>query len=94
MTAYRLVDPDSQLNWSFDWETDWLAAGEAITSRQWTIWPLNGTSPETPTLSGETGDTVAATGFQAGKVYHLTERVTTDAGNVDERTIVLRADQR
>lgn len=91
--TYRLVDPDAQLNWSHDWGP-YLADGESITSRQWTITPLNGTSAETPTLSGDTSDTVVATGFQAGKIYHLSEIITTDVGNTDERTIVLRCEQR
>lgn len=90
--SYVLADPDSVLNWSHDWATDWLAEGDTIASRQWSIMPLNGTSPETPTLTNDTADIVFVSGLQAGKVYHLTEHVVTTAGVEDERTIVLRCD--
>lgn len=91
--AYRLVDPDSVLDWQHDW-TDSLAQGVSISSRQWSITPSNGTSPETPTLSGSTTATVTVSGLQAGKVYRLTEHIVTTNGLEDERTIVLRCDQR
>lgn len=93
--AYVLADPDGSLDWAHDW-TDWLAVGsppDTISSRQWSITPLNGTSPETPTLVGATTDTVFVSGMQVGKIYHLTEQVTTAAGVVDQRTIVIRCEE-
>ena len=95
MARYLLVDPSSKLNFENDWDEEgnsWLAEGDTIASRQWSISPLNGTSPETPTLTGDTTDIVFVEGMQAGKVYHLTEHVVTTAGVDDERTIVLRCD--
>jgi hypothetical protein len=90
---YVLCDPSSRLNFSHDWETlGWLADDDSIVSRQWTITPMTGTSPETPTLSNDTGEIVYVEGLVAGHVYRLTERVVTEAGVQDERTIVLRCE--
>jgi streptogramin lyase len=89
---YVLVDPSSVLNWSNDWATEWLADGDTIASRQWSIEPLNGTSPETPTLTNDTNDVVFVSGLQTGKIYRLTEHVVTVAGLEDDRSIMLRCD--
>jgi hypothetical protein len=91
--SYVLVDPDSTLSFSHDYVTDgYLAAGETIVSRQWTISPLNEGTPVTPALVGDATDTVFVSGCEAGKIYRLVEQITTSAGNVDQRTIVLRCE--
>jgi hypothetical protein len=92
---YILVDPSSRLNWSHDWEDPldpWLAEGDTITSRLWTITPLNNTTPETPVLSNTTSDIVFVEGLLPGRVYHLTEHVVTASGLEDDRTIVIRCE--
>jgi hypothetical protein len=90
---YVLIDPSATLSYSHDWATDgYLAQGETIAERLWTITPLNEGTPVTPALVGETTDTVFVSGCEAGKVYRLVEQITTSAGNVDQRTIVLRAE--
>jgi hypothetical protein len=97
--AYILADPSSTLNYSFDWATAWLPSGvggsptDTIASRQWIISPLNGTSPETPTLTGDTTDIVFVEGLLPGRVYRLVEEVLTAAGVRDQRSIVLRCDE-
>lgn len=94
-----LVDPQSVLNFAHDWG-DFLSSGvdgspsDTIASRQWSISPLNGTSPETPTLVGDTSDIVFVVGLLPGRVYHLTEHILTDAGVEADRTIVLRCDNK
>jgi hypothetical protein len=92
MDPYFVVDPNSRLNWQHDWSL-WLAEGDSITARQWAITPLNNTTPETPTLTNATSEIVFVEGLQVGKIYHLSERVTTLNGVIGERTIVLRCDQ-
>lgn len=89
--AFHLVDPDSNLSFSHDW-SGYLGAGDTIASRQWSITPLNGTSPETPSLTDDTGSIVLVQGCMAGKVYHLTEHIVTSAGIEDDRTIILRCE--
>lgn len=91
MGPYFLVPPSGRLNWQHDW-TDWLAEGDSITSRQWSITPLNNTTPESPTLTNATSAIVFVEGLLRGKIYHLSERVNTLNGLTDERTIVLRCD--
>lgn len=91
--AYQLIDPQSVLDFQHDW-TDWLASGDSISSRQWTIAPLNGTTPETPSLSNSTSAAVTVSGCQAGKVYRLTEHVVTANGIEADRTITLRCENR
>lgn len=91
--AYRLVDPESVVDWQFDW-SDWLADGDSILTHQWSITPLHGTSPETPTLTNETQASVTGAGLQAGKIYHLTDHITTAAGLEADRSIILRCDHR
>ena len=89
--SYVLADPDSMLNFSHDW-SDWLAVGDTISSRQWAIEPLNDGTPATPVLAGDTTDIVFVSGLQSGKIYKLTEEVTTAAGVTDQRTIVIRCE--
>jgi hypothetical protein len=93
MSSYYLVDPNDRLDFQHDW-SDWLAAGDAILTHAWSITPLNGTSPETPVLTGETSAAVIPSGMLAGRIYHLIEHVTTAAGLEADRTIVLRCENR
>jgi hypothetical protein len=92
MTDYVLADPSSNLNFQHDW-TEWLAVGETITARLWSISPFNEGTPVTPALTGATTDTVFVTGMLQGRIYRLTERITTSAGVIDERTIVIRCEE-
>ena len=80
---HQLIDPAARLNFSNDWETDWLVEGDTISSRQWTILPAG------PTLTNDSSDTVFVEGCEFGMIYHLTEHVVTASGLEDDRTIVL-----
>lgn len=81
--SYVLQDPAAVLNYSHDWVTEgWLAVGDSIASRVWTITPL-------ATLVGATGDVVFVSDLQLGERYELTEHVVTAAGVEDDRTIVI-----
>ena len=91
--TYRLMDPSSVLDWQHDWSS-FLAEGDSISSRQWSISPLNGTTPETPTLANDTTATVTVSGLEAGKVYRLVEHIVTANGIEAERSIVLRGEDR
>ena len=87
MTANVTQAPGGTLTWSHDW-SDFLAAGETIASRVWTIDP-----DESPTLLADTtAAAVTVAGLAAGTVYRLTETVTTSAGVIAPRAIVIRAD--
>jgi hypothetical protein len=90
--AYYLVDPNDRLDWAHDWE-DFLSVGDSIASRIWTIRPMNEGTPSTPVLANSTGAIVVVSGLIAGRVYHLSEKITTANGLIGERTIVLRCDE-
>ena len=77
--SYVLQDPQAVLNYSHDWDTDWLEAGDTIISHAWTIEP-------SATLAGETTDTVFVSALALGQRY---EHVVTSTGVEDERTIVI-----
>lgn len=91
MSTYFLVNPNDKLDWTHDW-ADFLGAGDTIASRVWTIYPLHQGTPVTPVLANSTTATVIVSGLLAGNVYYLSEKITTAAGLVGERSIVLRCD--
>jgi len=86
-----LIDPDASLDYGHDW-TDWLVAGDTISSSTWAITPTG------PTLTNSTNDTTSTTvwveGCTAGVTYTLTNHVTTDDGREDDRSLTLRCRQR
>lgn len=89
MADYYLVDPNDQLTWSHDW-SDFLAVGDSIASRQWTIDP-----DASPTLlASATSATVTAGPLDAGNVYRLSEKIATANGEIAERAIVIRCEER
>lgn len=87
-----IKDPDASLDYGVDW-SGYLEAGEAITLASWSVAPAGDV-----TLAGEaTGGTVATVqlaGGVRGRVYRLTNRITTTAGRTDERSITIRMEQR
>lgn len=88
MGRFKTQDPTENLDWSNDW-TDFLADGDAIASRLWTIDP-----DESPTLlTDTTTSAVKVTGLTAGVVYRLSEAITTNNGVVGERSIVIRCEE-
>jgi hypothetical protein len=93
--AFLLKDPEAVLDYSVDWGADYLASGEMIAASDWSIAP---DEPGGVAVVGSDFDattaTVKAAGGIAGKLYRMINRVTLDSGRVDERSIVLRVEQR
>lgn len=93
--SYLLKDPDAVLDYRIDWGADYLAAGELLAASEWSVVPdeAGGVS-----IAGDDFDasssTVKAAGGVAGHLYSLVNRVTTAAGRVDDRSIVLRVEAR
>lgn len=93
----KLKDPGAHLDFGFDWANPadpWLAAGETITDSTWTI-----TGPDSALVKGSSGVSGGATtvwldGGTAGSDYEVTNRITTSANRVDERTFVLKVRNR
>ena len=83
-------DPNARLDYGFDWST-WLG-DDTITASEWS------SSPADLLLSGaafgaKTTSTYAA-GGDVGTSYVLTNRITTTAGRVDERSIKVKVKER
>ncbi len=96
--AYRLIDPDEDLNYTCDWTAFVDAAGspsDTIISSEWSIDPGGSPGPE---LHDETFTVATATVFVRGpilgEVYLLSNKITTAAGLVADRGITLRCEAR
>ena len=89
-----LKDPDAVLDYAVDWGAEYLD-GDLLASSEWSV------SPDEPggvAVVGSgfdaTSSTVKAAGGFAGVIYRLTNRVTTQSGRIDDRSIVLRVEKR
>ena len=87
-------DPQAgPIDYNVDW-TEWLVEGDFLASSTWTIETIAGdTSPlaEVAPPSGPPFDAFKATIWveagMRGKTYTVTNRITTDRGRSDERSI-------
>ena len=93
--SYLLKDPDAVLDYTVDWAADYLAPGELLAQSDWNVVP---DEEGGVALAGSDFDaatsTVKAAGGVAGHVYSLVNRITTSAGRIDERSIVIRVEKR
>jgi hypothetical protein len=85
-----IKDPDAVLDYTVDW-SPWLSdSGDQITSSAWIV-------PEGLTTTADYYTTTTATvwlsGGTVGREYVVTNRITTAAGRVDDRsfTLVIRS---
>jgi hypothetical protein len=97
MSAQYLKDPDAVLDYAIDWSVGYLMSTEQITVSSWFILPqgaVNDLAIDTmpPVVSGVV--TVFVRGGIAGKSYQLTNRITTDQGRIDERSITIRVEEK
>lgn len=83
------VDPDAELDWSWDW-SEWLAPTETISSKS--VVATEGTA----TIATPTESAGVVTAFVSDPVGDATTgrvtlrcRITTSAGRVDDRSILL-----
>lgn len=82
-------DPGAVLDWVFDW-TRWLQEGETITSSTFTATPgITITDDDTQA----TYTTVWLSGG-AQKVYSVSNRIVTNQGRTDKRTITIKVSNR
>ena len=90
-----LKDPEAVLDYAIDWGAEYLGEGDLLVESSWSVVP---DEPEgVAILTSDFGDrlsTVQAAGGAAGRLYRLANRVMTQSGRVDERSIVLRVEQR
>ncbi len=83
MSNVHVKDPDSRLDFSVDWSV-WLQPEETIVASVWL--PADGITMSDPSVVG--GRTIVwLSGGTAGSWYAITNRITTSAGRIDDRTI-------
>jgi len=84
-----LKDPDSTLDYTFDW-VNWLD-GDTISTSAMSV-------SAGITLDSEANNTTTATawisGGSVGRSYEVTNRITTALGRIVDRTIVLKVIER
>lgn len=82
-----IKDPNAVLDYKFDW-SDWLAAGETISTR--TITAGSGITVDSSSITDtNTSVTVWLSGGTAGDSYDVTCQIVTSDSRTDERTIVI-----
>jgi len=94
-------DPDAVLDYTFDWAastngtgtTDWLASGETISSH--TIDADTGITVDSSALTdSNTSVTVWLSGGTAGTEYNVRCEIVTSGSRTDERTMMIKVEQR
>lgn len=93
--SFLLKDPNAVLDYTVDWGAEYLAAGELLAASEWSVAPneTGGVTVAGSDLDASTS-TVKAAGGIAGRLYSLVNRITTGAGRIDERSIVIRVEDR
>lgn len=90
-----LKDPGARVEYGFDWNAEGQLAGRSIVSALWSAEPA-GAGALAVVASRIEGAVTRATveGGTAGRIYRLTCRVTFSDGEVDERQLALRVEDR
>ena len=92
--SYLLKDPAAVLDYAVDWGAEYLS-DDALLSSDWTVSPVE---PEGAIVTGSGFDLLVATvqvaGGRPGRVYRVTNQVTTASGREDRRSIMLRVEKR
>lgn len=92
--GFHLKDPGAVLDYAVDWGAEYLD-GDAIASSSFAVEPVEAGGA---VITGMTNDfavaTVTVAGGIAGRQYKVTNHVVMTSGREDERTIVLRVEQR
>lgn len=90
-----LKDPEAVLDYAIDWGAQYLDQGDLIADSNWSVEPdeAGGVSVASSSF-GDSISTVQAAGGVAGKLYRLANRVVTQSGRTDERSIMLRVEKR
>ena len=90
-----LKDPAAVLDYAIDWGADYLGDGDLLAQSNWSVEPAEtGGIAIVTTEFGDSVSSVQAGGGIAGRLYRLSNRVVTQSGRTDERSIVLRVEKR
>jgi hypothetical protein len=89
--VYELQDPDGEPDYTFDWN-DWLPSDDTIASHVLSVSPTGPTVNDLGELDGFIAVRVGAVAY--GKIYRVTCKVTTSAGEKAVRSIEIRGGHR
>ena len=91
MTLF-LKDPDARVDHAVDWDAGYLA-GRVISQSNWTLRPAGGLALSAPRVAG--GRTaITLSGGVPGQLYRVTNNVLLSDGTTDERTLLVRVEER
>jgi hypothetical protein len=91
--SYYLKDPDAAVDHAIDWAP--YLDGRAIVASEWSVTPVEAGGIAVEEAGFDAGRTAARlSGGIAGHGYSLANHVTLSDGSSDDRSIVLRVEQR
>ena len=92
--SFLLKDPEAVLDYAIDWGAEYLS-GDALAASSWLVSPVE---PDGASVAGSSFDllvsTVQVAGGRPGRIYRVTNHVTTANGREDSRSIMLRVEKR
>jgi hypothetical protein len=92
MSLY-LKDAESRIDHGVDWST--YLAGQSIVASLWNVEPVEAGGLVVEASAFEAARTsVRVSGGMVGRLYRLTNRVTLSDGQVDERSVTFRVEER
>lgn len=87
-------DPGARIDYEFDWGDAYLD-GQAIVASAWSVLPVEAGGLAVAASGHDFAKTVATLeGGIAGRVYRVTNRVTLTDGQIDERSLTVRMEER
>lgn len=90
-----LKDPDAVLDYAIDWGAEYLSVDDLLAESSWSVTPDESDGVVVVGSAFEDRmSSVQAGGGIAGRLYRLANRVVTQLGRIDERSIMLRVEKR
>lgn len=87
-------DPDARIDIEFDWRAAY-PDGQAVIASSWTVVPDEPDGVVVPAAAHDlTQATATLAGGISGHVYRVTNRVTMSDGQIDERSLTIRVEER
>jgi hypothetical protein len=90
-----LKDPEAVLDYAIDWGADYLAEGDLIAESSWSVTPdePDGIFITESSFDERISSVTVADGLR-GRLYRISNRVVTQSGRIDDRSIMLRVEKR
>ena len=92
--SFFLKDPQSRVDYAIDWGAGYLV-GQTIAGSAWSVVPVEPDGVAIDAAAFEPSRTTATlSGGMAGRVYSVCNRVTFSDGRSDDRSIIVRVEER